>query len=96
MRGERVKVSESCTLTREREIRAGARRGKSRLHRERGQIPKRGKARKKSLPRSGRRKRVRVSGRKSSLGFDLQNLGFTPSLAKPEMGKKVGRRRARS
>ena len=27
---------------------------------------------------------------------DLQSLGFTPSLAKPEMGKGVGRRRARS
>ena len=27
---------------------------------------------------------------------DLQSLGFTPSLAKPEMGKEVGRRRARS
>ena len=26
---------------------------------------------------------------------DLQSLGFTPSQAKPEMGKKVGRRRAR-
>ena len=27
---------------------------------------------------------------------DLQSLGFTPSLAKPEMGKEVGKRRARS
>ena len=26
----------------------------------------------------------------------LQSLGFTPSLAKPEMGKEVGRRRASS
>ena len=26
---------------------------------------------------------------------DLQSLGFTPSLAKPEMGKKIGRRSAR-
>ena len=31
-----------------------------------------------------------------SLKEDLQSLGFTPSLAKPEMGKEVGRRRARS
>ena len=27
---------------------------------------------------------------------DLQSLGFTPSMAKPEMGKQVGRRRAHS
>ena len=27
---------------------------------------------------------------------DLQSLEFTPSLTKPEMGKKVGRRRAHS
>ena len=27
---------------------------------------------------------------------DLQSLGFTPSLANPEIGNKVGRRRARS
>ena len=27
---------------------------------------------------------------------DLQSLGFTPSLANPEMGKEVGRRRAHS
>ena len=27
---------------------------------------------------------------------DLQSLGFTPSLAEPETGKAVGRRRARS
>ena len=31
-----------------------------------------------------------------ALQNDLQCLGFTPSLAKPEMGKEVGRRRARS
>ena len=30
---------------------------------------------------------------KALLG-DLQSLGFTPILAKPEMGKEVGRRRA--
>ena len=29
-----------------------------------------------------------------ALQDDLQSLGFTPSLAKPEMGKEVGRRRA--
>ena len=27
---------------------------------------------------------------------DLQSLGFTPSLAKPEIGNEAGRRRARS
>ena len=31
-----------------------------------------------------------------ALQDDLQSLGFTPSLAKPEMGKEVGTRRARS
>ena len=31
-----------------------------------------------------------------ALQEDLQSLGFTPSLAKPEMGKEVGRQRARS
>ena len=31
-----------------------------------------------------------------ALQDDLQSVGFTPSLAKPEIGKEVGRRRARS
>ena len=31
-----------------------------------------------------------------ALQDDLQSLGFTPSLAKPEIGKEVERRRARS
>ena len=31
-----------------------------------------------------------------ALQDDLQSLGFTPSLAKPEIGNEVGRRRARS
>ena len=31
-----------------------------------------------------------------ALQDDLQSLGFTPSLAKPEIGKEVGRRRTRS
>ena len=30
-----------------------------------------------------------------ALQDNLQSLGFTPSLAKPETGKEVGRRRAR-
>ena len=29
-----------------------------------------------------------------ALQDDLESLGFTPSLAKPEIGKEVGRRRA--
>ena len=39
-----------------------------------------------------------MSGRvdTKALQGDVQSLGFTPSLAKPEMGKEVGRRRARS
>ena len=35
-----------------------------------------------------------MSELKISLQDDLQSLGFTPSLAKPEIGKEVGRRRA--
>ena len=69
MRRERVKVSESRTMARKREIRAGVWRGKSGLHREeRGILSRRGTASKKSLPSSSRRKNERVSGRKSSPG----------------------------
>ena len=69
-------------------------RGKGGLYREGRQIPRRtGKASKKSLPRTSRRKHEQVSGRKSFPG-DLHSLDFTPSLAKPEIGKEVGRRRA--
>ena len=69
---------------------------RSGLHSERRQIPRRKeRASKNSFPRKCRKKHERVSGRKSSQD-DLQSLGFTPSLAKPEMGKKVGRQRARS
>ena len=69
MRGERLKVGESRTLARKRGIRARASRGKGGLHGERRQIPRRkGRASKKSLPRTSRRKHERVSGRKSSPG----------------------------
>ena len=69
MRGERVKVGESRTLARVRGIRARACSGKSGLHREGRQIPRRkGRASKKSFPRTSRRKHERVSGRKSSPG----------------------------
>ena len=39
-----------------------------------------------------------MSGRldAKALQDDLQSLSFTPSLAKPKIGKEVGRRRARS
>ena len=74
MRGERVKVGESRTLARERGIRARAWRGKSGLHREGKQIPRRkGRASKKSLPRTSRRKHERVSGRKSSPGRSAES-----------------------
>ena len=67
MRGQRVKVSDSGTLARERGIRAGAWRGKSRLHGELRQVPRRkGRTRKKNLPRRSRRMYERVSGCKSS------------------------------
>ena len=91
MRGERVKVSESRTLARVREIRAGVCRGKGGLHSEGKQIPRRkGRASKKSLPRRCRRRYKRVSGRKA-LQDDLQSLCFTPSLAKSEIGNEVWR-----
>ena len=41
VRGERVKVGESHTLTNERGIRAGAWRGKGKLHGEGSQVPRR-------------------------------------------------------
>ena len=74
MRDEKVKVGESRTLARKREIRARAWRGKGGLHRERRQIPRRkGRASKKSLPRTSRRKHKRVSGRKSSPGQSAES-----------------------
>ena len=74
MKGERVKVGESRTLARERGIRARAWRGKSVLHREQRQISRRkGKASKRSLPRTSRRKHERVSGLKSSPGRSAES-----------------------
>ena len=90
--GERVKMGQSCTLARVRWIRTRAWKGKGGLHRERRQISRRkGRANKKSLPRTSRRKHER----KSSPGRSAKPW-CTPSLAKPEMGKEVGRQRARS
>ena len=74
--GEKVKVGESRTLAREREggIRARACSGKGELHGERRQIPRRkGRASKKSLPRTSRMKHERVSGRKSSPGRSAES-----------------------
>ena len=73
MRGERVKMGESRTLTRVREIRARAWKGKGGIPVERRQIPRRkGRASNKSFPRRSRRKhewtQKRVSGCKSSPG----------------------------
>ena len=62
-------VGASRTLAREGESERQHGRGKGGLHCEGRQIPRRkGRASKKRLPRRGRRKHERVSGRKSSLG----------------------------
>ena len=67
-------MGESRTLARVREIRARAWRGKGGLHGERRHIPRRkGKASKKSLPRTSRRRHERVSGRKSSPGRSAES-----------------------
>ena len=74
MRGERVKVGKSRTLTRVRGIRARAWRGKGGLDCEGRQILRRtGRASKKSLPRTSRRKHERVSRRKSSPGQSAES-----------------------
>ena len=59
---------------RERGIRAGAWRGKGKLHSEERQVPrKRGRASKKNLPRRSRKKHERVSVRKSSPGGSAES-----------------------
>ena len=74
MRGERVKVDESCTLVSEKGIRARACSGKGGIHSEERQIPrKKERASKKSLPRTSRRKHERVSGCKSSPGRSTES-----------------------
>ena len=66
----------------DRRIRVRARRGKGGLHSDRGQIPRRGRANKKSLPRTSRTKHERVSGRQSSPGRSavLVSLQVWPNL----------------
>ena len=74
MRRERVKVSESRTLAIEREISARAWRGEDGLQSEGRQIPRRKEREsKKSLSRTSRRKRERVSGRKISPGRSTES-----------------------
>ena len=64
----------SRTLARKRGIRARVWSGKGGLHRERGQIPRRkGRASKKSLPRTSRRKHEWMSGCKSSPGRSAES-----------------------
>ena len=96
MREERVKVGKSRTLAREggSEREHGKERVNSTVNEERFQGGKEGQAKRTSL------EQVEGSMSRSldvkSLQDDLQSLGFTPSLAKPEIEKEVGRRRARS
>ena len=67
-------MSESRTLTRENEIRAGAWRGNGGLHGEGRQIPRRKeRASKESLPRTSRRNQERVNGCKSSAGRSAES-----------------------
>ena len=73
MREKRVRVSESRTLATERGIKARAWRGKEGLHSEKQISRRKGRAGKKSLPRRGRRKHKRVSGRKSSPGQSAES-----------------------
>ena len=82
-----------------REIRAGAWSAKGGLHREQGQISRRkGRACKKSLPRTSRRKHERVSGRKSFPGRSAEswlsllvrpNLNWETRLGDEEPAHKI-------
>ena len=89
-------MSKSRTLASETGMRAGAWRekGDSTMKEGRFQGGEGGQARTASLGE--------VEGSMSgcidakALQEDMQSLGFTPCLTKPEIGNKVGRRRARS
>ena len=93
---ERVKVGESRTLARVRGSgrEHGVERVDSTVNEGRFQGGQGEQARRASLEQ--------VEGSMSGLSDaralqdDLQSLGFTPSLANPEIGKEVGRRRAHS
>ena len=84
------------TLAREREIRAGVWKEKSdsTVKKSRFQGGEGGQAKKASLGEVEGSMSGSVDAK--ALQDDLQSLGFTPSLAKPEMGKEVERRRAHS
>ena len=80
MSRKRVKVGESSTLAREREITARAWRGKGGLHSEGRQIPTRKeRASKMSFPRRSRRKHEQVSRRKSSPGRSAESWFYSKS-----------------
>ena len=49
-----------------------------------------------SVAAKTRENTARVTRDARALKNDLQSLDFAPSLAKPEIGKEVGRRRAHS
>ena len=64
----------------------------SMVNKGRFQGGKGGQARRASLEQVEGSMSGRVDAK--ALWDNLQSLGFTPSLAKPEIGKEVGRRRA--
>ena len=66
------------------------------LHSEGRQIPRKRRER-KARRASLEQVEGSISKRVDAKAFqdNLQSLGFTPSLAKPEIGKEVGRHRAR-
>ena len=96
MRGERVKVGKSRTLAREggSEREHGVGRVDSTVKEGRFQGGMGRQARRASLEQVEGSMSRSVDAK--ALQDDLQSLGLTPSLAKPEIGKEVGRRRARS
>ena len=83
------------TLERKRRVRPKAWSKNSELHAEGRRVPKRREVSRKA---SREEKGESISGwvDAKALQEDQESLGFIPSLAKPEMGKEVGRRRASS
>ena len=79
-------------------IKAGAGKGKvdSTVKEGRFQAEKGGQARRVSLESLLEEGNMSGWVDAKALQKDLQSFGFTPSLAKPEIGKEVGRRRAHS
>ena len=83
-------MSKTCTLARKRGI-IGR---KGRLYSKGRQGGEGGQAKGISSAEVGKSMSGGVDAK--ALQEDLESLGFTPSLANSEMGKKVGRQRARS